>query len=416
MKNFRVKHDSLDWIIIGTVIWCIFSFKFVLIDYQDSGVRIDDFLILFIFFLLVAFRKISLVKIHHIAVPFLLFICVQVLSSLYNGSIGRVNVFTALVFSLRSIEYFVFFYIGIYIAKRSIDLTPILKYYLFFLVLLVPLQMLNLVSASSNFDSTRAIGNTYGPYELAILCVFLSFYFHFHIQRSLFKSFTPAIILMATASRTTVFAYLVILAVRNRARLIFAWPLILVVGILIVWVVTNAYESAGSDNLYSRTESLFSPDLIPALEVAYSKISPVVTSQEYINVYFSDVVEDVNSQSGDASAYIRFYRWIVLIKSSFANLDSILFGMGPSFGTSSVDGFYVRVLIETGLVGLILYMWFIVRCLKTAGRFSIIFRYYLIAMFITAFTIDIFYSYKSMIIFWLYLGYIIGNTKRKNSI
>ncbi|MGK0385875.1 MAG: hypothetical protein ACI849_000480 [Patiriisocius sp.] len=405
------KFNHLNWFVLATVIWCVFSFKFILIGYGGSGVRIDDLFILILYILFSIFGIISWKKIPYLVFPFILYLFISLLSSIYNGAIGRVDTTTALVYSLRSAEYFIFYYVGLYIVRNNINLYPIFKFYLLFLLVIVPLQMLNLLPVASNFSSTRAIGNTNGPYELAVLSAFLSFYFYYHKPQAKLNSFMSAVLLIATASRTTSFAFLIIILSSYRARLAFIAPVIAIVVFLAYGLFSGGGDATGGDGLTARFASLLTSELLMELQDANTRITAVLTSREYIDTYFIDVMADIQYLDSDASAYIRFYRWIALVKSSFANVDSILFGMGPSFSFVSVDGFYVRVLVETGIVGLGLYIWFIVRCLKYAAKYSLLFKYYIITMLVTAITIDIFFSYKPMMLFWLYLGWLHGGGK-----
>jgi hypothetical protein len=413
-----VKHrkNFLDWIALITITWCFFSPKISLIDYGTSNIRIDDFLIFFLFLLFLLYGLIARTKIPNQIQPFLLFLLFSFLSSIYNGMVDRVDTITALVFSLRNFEYFLFFYFGVYLARRRIELYPILKYYLLFTLVLVFLQMTNLISSLSSFISsfslfdstTRAVGNTNGPYELAILSAFMSYYFYLHNPNSKFMAFFSAVILFVTSSRSTGIGYLIVVANRYRTQLIIALPLIVAGFAFILSMPSVGDKEPGGNDLLSRFFSLLSVDLIYELLYSSGDITPVNSSQEYANSYFtsSSSSENIQSISGDVSAYIRFYRWLVLIKSSFAHLDSIFIGLGPSFGTAAVDGFYVRLLIETGIVGLLLYLWFIARCLKYESRHFLTFKYFIVTMLFTAFGIDIFFSYKPMILFWLYLGFI----------
>lgn len=409
-----MKKNWLDWIVLAITIFCIFSFKFLLIDHQGSGVRLDDFMIVLLFLLFLMNGTIIRTKLPRRIVPFFLYVSVAIFSSLYNGLIGHVDPVIALVFSVRSIEYFTFFYVGVYLARRSIKLNAIFHYFFVFLVILVPLQMLNIVPVVSGFVSTRAIGNTNGPYELAVLTAFLSFFFYFQTPPAKNKAWMAFLILLASASRTTTAAFMLIVASRYQIRKIILFCFALLAVAVVALGITNNDDDVAGDDILSRTSKLASAGLFKALESAYADITPVSTSAEYQKTYFQSSMEDLEGLDADASAYIRFYRWSALIKSVLTNWDSILIGMGPSFGTAAVDGFYMRLFTETGIIGLFLFAWFVIRCIRIPSTNFTIFRYYIITLSIVAVTIDIFVSYKPMLFFWLYFGWLYSNEKMCN--
>jgi hypothetical protein len=101
---------------------------------------------------------------------------------------------------------------------------------------------------------------------------------------------------------------------------------------------------------------------------------------------------------------VRAFRWLTLIKSVLMHFDSILIGMGPSFGSAAVDGYYVRVFIESGLIGLVAFFAFLRSLTKSRSDQSGAFREFVIVLIVTASFIDIFASYKTMLFLWLWNG------------
>jgi hypothetical protein len=136
----------------------------------------------------------------------------------------------------------------------------------------------------------------------------------------------------------------------------------------------------------------------------YANIPIYATSADYIDGTFADATESANASESDASGMIRAFRWSALIKSSLAHYDSILIGMGPSFGSAAVDGYYVRVFIETGIAGLLAFFLFLRALLKPRGEQSASFREFAVILILTACFIDIFASYKTMLLLWLWNG------------
>jgi hypothetical protein len=69
-----------------------------------------------------------------------------------------------------------------------------------------------------------------------------------------------------------------------------------------------------------------------------------------------------------------------------------------------VDGYYVRLFIETGIVGLSLFLRFAKALVSVRTDALLYFREYVLILLITACFIDIFTSYKAMILLWLWHG------------
>jgi hypothetical protein len=148
------------------------------------------------------------------------------------------------------------------------------------------------------------------------------------------------------------------------------------------------------------------PHVLGEAAVAVYKVIPTYnTSEEYIQGQFLSATGDsVQLGEEDVSSFIRVFRWTSLVRSTLAHVDSCIIGLGPSFGSAAVDGYYVRVFIETGIVGLILFFRFAKALLgdQNSGLWS--FREYVFILLITACFIDIFTSYKAMILLWLWHG------------
>jgi hypothetical protein len=100
---------------------------------------------------------------------------------------------------------------------------------------------------------------------------------------------------------------------------------------------------------------------------------------------------------------IRMYRWATLLKTTLAHGDSVLLGLGPSFGSAAVDGYYVRVFIETGILGAAVFLWFL-RRLWQAQPAGAAFREFVLIVMVSALVIDVFASYKTMLLLWVWHG------------
>ncbi len=127
------------------------------------------------------------------------------------------------------------------------------------------------------------------------------------------------------------------------------------------------------------------------------------TASEYCNGAYAET-DDLSYFGGDESGVMRFKHWIILIKNTISSPDSLIIGLGPSFGTIAVDGYFVRVFIESGLLGLLTFCGSIGYMLFDRKRATWAFREFVFIILLTGLFIDIFSSYHPMISLWLWHG------------
>jgi hypothetical protein len=128
------------------------------------------------------------------------------------------------------------------------------------------------------------------------------------------------------------------------------------------------------------------------------------TEQDYFQGAFIDASEFAFVSGKDASGMIRVYRWATLLKTTVSSFDSVVIGLGPSFGSAAVDGYFVRVFIETGLTGFVAFLLFARALLLQRNGAHGAFREFIIILLVTACAIDIFTSYKAMLLLWTWHG------------
>jgi hypothetical protein len=137
----------------------------------------------------------------------------------------------------------------------------------------------------------------------------------------------------------------------------------------------------------------------------YYDASPIYTSRaEYVAGAFADAVTYGLQSDRDISGMIRVRRWMALVKTVTSQTTTFFLGLGPSFGTSAVDGYFLRTFIEGGLIGTVLFLIFLATLLADRPQSSWAFREYIWILVGTGLFIDIFASYKPMILLWLWHG------------
>jgi len=393
------------------LIWCVYSFKMVLVGVGGSGIRVDDLLIFCALVLLFWRGDLSRVKRSRAFNLYLGFVAVNLVSALWNGLSGRVGLAISLFFVARMLEYMVFYYIGYGVARSGISLSRMLSYYLAALCVAVPLQMLGILPVVGGFQgiTTRAVGNTNGPYELAVVAAFLLCYLGYAQKKRASGLFAFLLILLSASRITfvaTTFSLIKAMISRPRNAWIIGSASVAAVALLVFLPLRSTSNSSSEEpvGIIERLSSAISGTSLNSLKDAYSNAPVYRTSQDYLDNTFQTAIDDADASDGDPSGLIRVFRWATLIKSTLAGADSIIVGLGPSFASAAVDGYFVRVFIETGLLGLLTFCWFAKTVLFEHCRSSGPFREYVFIILATACFIDIFVSYKPMLLLWLWHG------------
>jgi hypothetical protein len=391
------------------LLWCVFSFKVLLGGIVEAGLRIDDLLLL-IGFVILALRG-DLVRVPRSSAlrGYLTFLMISLFSSVWNGIAGRVGLVYSAIFVVRLLEYTAFYYLGYVLSECGVNVWRGLRIYFYFLCVVVLLQTANVLPTASQFSLSRASGNTNGPYELAAVAAFFLCYFGYRERKKLKAAGAFAILLM-TASRITFLGTLAGFVIRffsrtkSKARVVaIALLTIVLIGAGANWVSSRTIEGSESNALGNRLKSASSLVSVDYMGL-YSSIPAYQTSDDYTTGMFLDSGSLAQGVEADTSGVLRVFRWASLVKSTVLHFDSIFIGLGPSFGSAAVDGNYIRVFIETGLLGLIAFLVFLSRLLKQTTRFGGAFREFIFILIVTGCFIDIFASYKTMLLLWLWNG------------
>jgi hypothetical protein len=401
----------MAWIVFGLFIPKIqLNFSSALV-----GFRLEDFwAVLSVIFM--RFATNSSVTLPRFFNGYIILYIVLIISWAYNffitGRLDRPDSFAAVFYPLRGIEYLLFFVIGVYYTrfaqKYDIDLQKILYGFLVLQLVLSIGQILDLIPTINYFGNSRASGTMNGPYELAaIICIL------FFLQRkSWLYMWACIVVVVLTSSRISLIALIIAYLFFNEnvsksiSRHRFAILVIIISSILILAPILISVDSeweGGSDALLARFTGLMSLEYWGNLADISGQLLPANTAKDYYDVY-EEPMGMAGEVAGDPSALMRVYRWTILFLSIFSHADSVILGLGPSFGTNAVDGFYVRLIVEGGLLACLCFIWFA----YSFGRYLKHYQRELYPGFVTlligSLFIDIFIAYKVMLIFFFLLG------------
>lgn len=130
---------------------------------------------------------------------------------------------------------------------------------------------------------------------------------------------------------------------------------------------------------------------------------PSTNSDQYAAAAYDAIADTVldNVTSGDASNEVRFYRWNLLLNELSRSPERMLLGLGPSFAGPSVDGAYLRIVVESGVLGAIVWGVMFARWVRRAPAWFIGAA---VSLFVGGVFIDIFYAERPMVFLWVLLA------------
>lgn len=396
------RHKAVLWAIAISLL----TVKVILIPAGGTGLRAEDFLIAVAFAALLlgnAFRNYRWDRIDR---AILLFVAVQVCSALVSSAQGRTGFVVALLYAVRPLEYWVIKVLAQTARPTHRAVAVIASAYVFVLVGLSTLQVAGFNIGVSRFAYTRAAGNTNGPYELAAVAAGLLFFF-LH-RRQLTHVLLALASLLLSASRITTVAVLLVFLLSPRDRTqgsagLAKGPVAAVAAF--VFALTALLGIQGQlTSAASRVQSL-SPVATLSVVRDLTASDPVARSRaDFTDLGYTRFQRGrLVTGEADTSSVIRFTRWTTLVKAWGASTGTVLLGLGPSFGGVAVDGYYVRVLSESGLLGLGAFAVLVVALLRERAVPRYL-RQYIVVLLISALFIDVLVASKPMLLLWFLLG------------
>lgn len=377
----------------------LFLPKFNIIELQagGAGLRIDDGLLFFCFAIFISVLLYhSTTRVRRIELAFAGWILALLASNFVNVTIyGR----SSYLYSLRFIEYFLFFYFGYYYAQGH-ELRSLAKAIIWINAPIMVLQTLGVIggfaSAGYSAHPDRALGLTGGPWEIGTL---LNFCFAILIfegkpsRKSVFRAFfiTTALILL-TGARMAMLAQLatVIAFYHHRGHNAFSvlWKSGLAVATVaaLIWFTPNP--------LRERSQNLFDVQNFRYLEQMYERTPDNPSLDEFYDY-------ESQGQDSDMSWVMRVSKWCVAVKLWTRDATNPVFGLGPGGIGVALDGGWLRIVIETGILGLVA----LLVMARTIWCISPTLRVMLLTIALTMLMIDIYLAYKVMALLFFAAGY-----------
>jgi len=362
---------------------------------ETAGLRIDDVLLALIGAWIGIFSFANLrYRVKAIEVRIFIFTLFSFFAWLCNGG--------SIFYVVRTCEYFIFFYIGIE-AVKLFKLKTLIMSLLSVNAIVMVLQSLSLIGGFTVYGwwedvGYRVVGLTAGPWEIGLLINLCLCALLFPLQNFITKKTALLLFILG--------AYLLLLA-GGRMPLIahgiiflcyllrYFYKRVLSSSILIgLGVCAAMFLLSSNDLVVERSRSTFNWENINALTNAYAALD--VTDPERLDMssYFSGQT--------DPSWIIRVSKWCFAIKYFVASGPlAWLFGTGPGRYGSALDGGFLRLLTEHGVLGLIVFC----SVLHLFARQNAMMLMCVVAFAINLIFLDVHITYKVMALLFFLYGY-----------
>jgi hypothetical protein len=316
---------------------------------ETAGIRLDDFILLTVITLLLC-GWIAELDFHLDPIPALGFAVVAVFCTSNLINVGHSN----FLYSLRLIEYLVFFWAGKYFVRCHFDFTSFVELLLGVNCAFIILQYAGIVGGFTADGYESAVERPFGlsanhPAEMGAFLnlAFAAFAFGTkNAARFWYWCALTGLCIFMTGSRSALFAHCLLTLVyvykHSINKTAFALRTAAIFGLLVV-VFTAIPNSIGG-----RSTDLFSPQNVETFRDAYDAIP--------IDTHFTGFVDSGDPgeapEGVDPSWYMRGFKWAQVVKTMFAEPWTVwILGLGPGSLTPALDGGWLRLISETGVVG-----------------------------------------------------------------
>jgi hypothetical protein len=135
------------------------------------------------------------------------------------------------------------------------------------------------------------------------------------------------------------------------------------------------------------------------------------TYQQLAYSSFTDVLHVDESEATDVSNVVRFYRWNLLLDQM--SFGRVFLGLGPSYAGPSVDGAFLRILVESGLIGLAAWGALAVQVVRKTPRwlYGALFTFVVGCLFI-----DLPFAMRPVVLIWGLVAYSQATTSEPTSV
>jgi len=407
---------------------------------NKTGIRPEDFLTIYFMYYyiknIIWKKKIkinnkSVIKVTKIFIIYNIIILISTILGIMNQNIKPV---LGILYFARKIEYFILFFVGYDIIKNDrINQNTIEKLFTCTLYIHFIISLLQTMGIIGSFNSGKLlaimtqgrVSSTFnGAYEFsAYLLILLPFYTYdlFVKDNAKIKNIINiAIIFLCifmSKSRTSLVIFVAMIVMmffvyhRNKKLKI----TIASIGAIFILVFGLGMIDLSPILKGTRFETINLKSMTETIELTwkYKNFDKYVATGSW----FGDNPNIIDFNA-DKSFIIRVSHWMQLIDGF---LRYPLFGAGASISQSAADGNYIRIIAESGILGMASWVYlnfYIIKSTKNTieNKWNYVARYGLYSMFLGAIFIDVFEASKIMMMYWLILGITYAiNEKNQNN-
>jgi hypothetical protein len=321
---------------------------------ETAGIRFDDVVLLLVAAFLLSGWGIKLdLTIDPLPAMGLAVVAVFGVSNLLNA--GHSN----FLYSLRLVEYLTFYWSGKYFIQSRYDFSFLVKLLIVVNCAFILFQYAGIVGGFTADGYESPLNRPFGlsanhPAEMGALLNLLFAALAFGptaVTRFWYWCSFITLSIFITGSRSALFAHCLLTLVHvyrnSRNRTDFALRTMAITGALIA-VLALIPNSAST-----RSTDLFSWQNVEAIRTVYDNIP--------VEKEFTGFVEGGGSQEApedvDVSWYMRGFKWMHVVKIMFTASWAVwIFGLGPGAFGPALDGGWLRLIGETGVVGMLTFI------------------------------------------------------------
>lgn len=426
-------------LIAGAILWLLVGPRIAVPG--GSGVRYEDltFVLLVVLITLTRARR-SLMR--RQLVPIGILTAASLVSSVVATLESRVAPTTALLYSLRPLEYWVVFPAVLMLVQPARKRWRTQLRWLLAAVTVLQTgfalaqYVFNIDIGFSHQAYSRGAGLTAGPYELGAISATLFIYWL--VQRRWLLALVAIAGLTVSISRISVIGVIVAvgaLAAHRFVQWAIAWrgrrrdpgnqrgtrrarstvlvgvaalALVLIGGAAGIFFASPQGQELDRQTVAPIATRFTSTSILGSWDAASglaSRLAPIHTAAEYNSIAYDHIFDHVDAKNAnevgaEPSNLVRFFRWhLILDNMDFP--EAVAVGLGPSFVGGSVDGSYLRFFADGGLLGVIAWVSLIISWFRRVPPWMIAVT---ITMLVGATFIDILYALRPMVLFWVLLA------------
>ncbi|MBA3815784.1 MAG: hypothetical protein H0X29_04545 [Parachlamydiaceae bacterium] len=393
---------------------------FSIAERESAGVRIDDLILLVLSVVLFWGHFILQKRLCEIERWVFILTGFSLFSYALNHlmlTFHLLHVHASIFYCLRLLEYFMFFYVGA-LSFQFVKLSTIIKALFLWNLGLMLLQRTELIGQFSILGylptaSDRVTGITSFPSEAGLLLSMLFCFLIYDEEASLSRLCVLPAFLKIFIQKTYVY-WLFLICV---TLVIFTGSRIAILALIVAfcfriiedlkkaslssWIIAFIFTSAAvaviaiaimhTDSVFLRSAQLLSFRNFELVEKVWDHID---LSQDPIGR------ENVRNVNYDTSWWIRIHKWCYALKIYYTHPESYLSGIGPGFAMAALDGGFLRILTEYGVIGCCLF-W---KIFSSIYHISKQLKWMILVFLINMVFFDAYLAYKPMSLLFFAAG------------